>query len=186
MAGTRLAVIMTNDYEGNIDDRDLALALRRLDEAVVVPAADPAREAALMAAFDAARRGRSGASGRRQYFYMAGLASAAAILIAAGLGPALTGRHGHPPDPDRPVTRPLASVPRGVQPAPQPPSEFVMVPGAAALPAMESGSLVRVDVPVAELPSLGLTPPQANRTTSVKADLIVGQDGLTRAARLVN
>jgi hypothetical protein len=62
----------------------------------------------------------------------------------------------------------------------------VMVPGAAGLPAMESGSLVRMDVPVSMLPALGLTPPQANRTTSVKADLIVGQDGLTRAARLVN
>ena len=49
---------MTED-EGNIDDRDLALALRRLDDAVVVPAADPAREAALMAAFDAAQRRRA-------------------------------------------------------------------------------------------------------------------------------
>jgi hypothetical protein len=43
-----------------------------------------------------------------------------------------------------------------------------------------------MDVPVAELPSLGLTPPQGNRTTSVQADLIVAQDGLPRAARLVN
>jgi hypothetical protein len=36
------------------------------------------------------------------------------------------------------------------------------------------------------LPSLGLTPPQTNSATSVQADVIVGQDGLTRAARLVN
>ena len=42
------------------------------------------------------------------------------------------------------------------------------MPGAATLPAMESGSLVRMDVPVSMLPSLGLTPPQANRTTSCK------------------
>ena len=179
-------MIMTNEHEGNIDDRDLLLALRRLDNAVLVPPVDPAREAALMAAFDAARRGRAGAPGRRQYFYMAGLASAAAILIAVGLGPALTGRHGSPPDPDRPVTRPLASVPRGVQPVAQPPNEFVMVPGAAMLPAMESGSLVRMDVPVAELTALGLAPPPSNRTGSVKADLIVAQDGLPRAVRLVN
>ena len=73
-----------------------------------------------------------------------------------------------------------------VRPVPQPPNEFVMVPGAATLPALESGSLVRMDVPVSELPALGLTPPPSNRTASVKADLIVGQDGLTRAARLVN
>lgn len=173
------------DYERN-DERNLLLALRRLDDAVVVPPADPAREAALMAAFDAARRGRAGAPCGRQYLFMAGLASAAAILIAAGVGPALTGRHGPPLDPDQPVTRPLASVPGDVQPAPQPPSEFVIVPGASTLPAMESGSLVRIDVPVAMLPSLGLVAPPANRTASVRADLIVGQDGLTRAARLVN
>ena len=151
-----------DDYGSN-DERDLVLALRRLDDAVVVPPADPAREAALMAAFDAAQRGRGGVvrSGR-QYWFMAGLATAATILMAFSMN----------------LHR--------VQPAPQPPSEFVMVPGAAALPAMESGSLVRMDVPVSMLPSLGLTPPQANRTTSVQADLIVGQDGLTRAARLVN
>jgi hypothetical protein len=175
-----------NDYEGNIDDRDLALALRRLDDAIVVPDADPAREAALMAAFDEAQLTRGRARSGRQYWFMAGLASAAAMLMAVGLSPALTGRHGPPPDPDNPVTRALASDSRGVQPAPQPPSEFVIVPGASMLPAMESGSLVRVDVPVAMLPSLGLTPPAANRSASVRADLIVGQDGLTRAARLVD
>ena len=174
-----------NDYEGNIDDRDLALALRRLDDAIVVPDADPAREAALMADFDAAQLRRGGVRRGREYWFMAGLASAAAILMAVGLGPTLTGRHGPPLDPDQPVTRPLASTIRGVQP-PQPPSEFVIVPGASMLPAMESGSLVRMEVPVAMLPSLGLTPPQAGRTTSVQADLIVAQDGLPRAARLVN
>jgi len=84
------------------------------------------------------------------------------------------------------VYGPLVSDPRGVQPAPQPPSEFVIVPGAAGLPAMESGSLVRMDVPVSMLPSLGLRPPQTSSATSVQADVIVGQDGLTRAARLVN
>ena len=174
-----------NEYEDNPDDRDLARALRRLDDAVVVPEADPSREAALMAAFDAAQRRRAGGLGKRQYWYMAGLAAAAALLMVAGLGPALTGRHGAPSDANRP-NQPVASTLRDVQPEPQPPNEFVMVPGASMLPAMESGSLVRVDVPVAELPSLGLTPPPSNRTASVRADLIVGQDGLPRAVRLVN
>jgi hypothetical protein len=175
-----------NDYEGNIEDRDLALALRRLDDAVVVPGIDPAREAALLAAFDAAQQRRPRRAGARQYWFMAGLAAAAAVLMAAGLGPVLTGRHGSPLGADRLAHEAPAPSTRGVQPGPQPPSEFVIVPGAATLPAMESGSLVRIDVPVAMLPSLGLTPPAANRTTSVRADLIVGQDGLTRAARLVN
>jgi hypothetical protein len=162
MAGTRLAVIMTNEHEGNIDDRDLLLALRRLDNAVVVPAADPAREAALMAAFDAAQRRRAGIPKGRQYWFMAGLATAASALLAVS-----------------------SSLPRA-QAVPQPPNEFVMVPGAAMLPAMESGSLVRMDIPVAELAALGLAPPPSNRTGSVKADLVVAQDGLPRAVRLVN
>lgn len=144
------------------DDGDLARALRRLDEAVVVPVADPARESALMAAFDAAQPRGAGVSGRRQYWFMAGLATAAAVLMA------------------------FSSTLHRAQPVLQPPNEFVMVPGAATLPAMESGSLVRMNVPVAELSALGLTPPPSNRTTSVRADLIVGQDGLPRAVRLVN
>ena len=151
-----------NDYEGNIDDRDLALGLRRLDDAIVVPDVDPAREAALMAAFDAAQFSRGGVRSGRQYWFMAGLATAATILMAFS-----TNLH-------------------RAQPAPQPPNEFVMVPGAAALPAMESGSLVRMEVPVSMLPSLGLAPPPSNRTGSVRADLVVAQDGLPRAARLVN
>ena len=74
---------------------------------------------------------------------------------------------------------------RGVQLEPQPPNEFVMIPGAAALPPMESGSLVRMEVPVTLLPSLGVTPP-GNPVRQVRADVIVGQDGLPRAVRLVD
>lgn len=175
-----------DEYEGNLEDRDLALALRRLDRAVAIPASDPLREAALMAAFDAAQHRRTAPSSGRQYLYMAALATAAAVLIAVGLNPALTGRHGFPPGADRAAHKPLPSTVRGVQPGPAPPNEFVMVPGASTLPSMESGSLVRMDVPVAMLPSLGLLPPQTNRTATVRADLVVGQDGLPRAARLVN
>jgi len=44
---------------------------------------------------------------------------------------------------------------------------------------------VRTDLPVSVLPTLGVVPPAAGRTT-VRADLVIGQDGLTRAVRLVN
>jgi hypothetical protein len=64
-------------------------------------------------------------------------------------------------------------------------TDFVVVPGAAGLPPMESGTLVRLDLPVSVLPSLGVTPPATSHAT-VKADLVIGQDGLTRAVRLVN
>lgn len=156
----------------DIEDLDLALALRRLADASEPPPIDPHREAALMAAFDAAAGAR--APIRRPYWGMAGLAAAAAILMAVGLAPVRAGRHGTPPPPHA----------RGAQLDP-PPGEFVIVPGATALPPMESGSLVRMDVPVSMLPSLGLTPP-ATSAAAVKTDLIIGQDGLTRAARLVD
>jgi hypothetical protein len=61
----------------------------------------------------------------------------------------------------------------------------VIVPGAAQLPPMESGTLVRMDLPVSMLPSLGVIPPATGRT-AVKADVVVAQDGLPRAVRLVN
>jgi len=164
------------DYEDDIDDRDLALGLRRLAADTVVPPIDPQREAALMAAFDAAQLLRTAPrTGRVAYWGMAGLATAATLLIAVGLAPVRGARH-------------RAQSPATVRdlPGDQPPArEFVLVPGAASLPRMESGSLVRMDVPVSMLPSLGITPP-ADRMAKVRADVIVGQDGLARAVRLVD
>ena len=176
------------DHE-DIDDLDLALALRRLAAAADVPPVDPRREAALMAAFDAAVEARQAArpTGRRLLWGMAGLATAATLLIAIGLGPVRAGRHGTPTGGEQATHTPLPSSSlRGVLLEPQPPNEFVMVPGASALPPMESGSLVRMDVPVSMLPSLGFTPPATNLVTRVRADVIVGQDGLARAVRLVD
>jgi len=153
-----------------MNEQELAKALRQLNDATVPPPADPARESALMAAFDAAsalpRRTRRG------YWSMAALAAAAAVLIAVALPWSPVGRRGS--------TSPSST--RDVQPAL---SEFSAVPGAAGLPPMESGTLVRIDLPVAVLPSLGVTPPATGRST-VKADIVIGQDGLTRAVRLVN
>jgi hypothetical protein len=153
-----------------MNEQELAKALRRLNDATVPPPADPAREAALMAAFEAASVAPHATT--HGYWPMAALAAAAAVLIAVALpwGPA--GRRGSPPPP---------SSARGVQLA----TDFVIVPGAASLPPMESGTLVRLDLPLSVLPSLGVIPPATGHTT-VKADLVIGQDGLTRAVRLVN
>jgi hypothetical protein len=133
---------------------------------------DPAREAALMAAFDAARPGATRSS-RRFQWAMAALASAAAVLIAVVIESGSAGRHVTPP--------PLPSRDARLEPS----SGFVTVPGAAGLPPLESGTLVRMDVPVSMLPSLGVIPP-AGSQTAVIADVIVAQDGLPRAVRLVN
>lgn len=175
-----------SEHDKNIDDLDLALALRRLADAVDVPAIDSQREAALMAAFDAAAAQRPGPRSRPLvYWGMAGLTAAAALLIAVGLAPVRAGRYGAPLDGNPGLHKPLSSSLRGAPLEPQPPNEFVIVPGAAALPPMESGELVRMDVPVSLLPALGVVPP-ATTVARIKADLIVGQDGLPRAVRLVD
>ena len=74
----------------------------------------------------------------------------------------------------------MATLPRSRPDA----SEFVPWPSAEALPAFESGELLRLDLPSSLLPSLGLGSPGSN-VTIVKADVLVGQDGLARAVRLV-
>jgi hypothetical protein len=63
---------------------------------------------------------------------------------------------------------------------------FVMLPEAAALPAFESGRIVRVAVPLASLPAFGLEVIPDAAATQVEADLLVGQDGLPRAIRLAS
>lgn len=62
---------------------------------------------------------------------------------------------------------------------------FVPLPIAAGLPDFESGEIVRVEIPVASLPSYGIEIVPDAKRTPVQADLLVGQDGQARAIRLV-
>ena len=63
--------------------------------------------------------------------------------------------------------------------------EFTRLPSAIGLPEMESGSVVRMELPIGVLPEYGLDiVPDAART-SIEADVLVGQDGQPRAIRLV-
>jgi hypothetical protein len=156
---------MTHANQESVD-RDLLGALRRLADETIVPPADPAREAALLTAFDSARQQPPRSHGT--WWWMAGLATAAALLIAAGIEP-YRGR------PGKVDLLPSHLVVVG---------EFVPWPGARDLPPLESGELLRVDLPVSMLPALGMAPP-ATHGTQVKADVIIGQDGLARAVRLV-
>ena len=74
-------------------------------------------------------------------------------------------------------------------PAPTPltaePTEFVTWPGAELLPAFESGQLVRTELPASVLPLLGFAPVDAPDGGLVAADVLLGQDGLARAVRIV-
>lgn len=66
---------------------------------------------------------------------------------------------------------------------------FVFLPAAMELPDFESGSIVRMELPVTSLPEYGIeiVPSLVRSVTdgSVEADLLVGQDGQPRAIRLV-
>ena len=165
-------------------ERPVADALCALKRAAAVPPPDPAREAALMSAFDAVHgpaRAGGAAIARRDYWYLGAFAAAAALVVVASLPAARAGRHPAPAggSPAAHIPPPSRDVPLG------PPNEFVLVPGAAALPPMESGTLVRMDVPVSMLPSFGVTPPPGH-AAAVTADFVVAQDGLPRAVRLVS
>lgn len=158
---------------------ELDQLLKRLARETSVPPEEPARLQGLLDAFEAAQR-KPGSSPRRDYWWMGTLATAAAVLIAVALSPSWFGLART----SRSSTAPVAATGSGhdVQP---PAGGFVIVPGAASLPPLESGSLVRMDLPVSILPSLGMTPPATGSQTEVTADVIVGQDGLPRAVRLV-
>jgi hypothetical protein len=142
--------------------KSLSESLRELADASRSLKPDPRVEHRLMAAFDAAWAAPARRPGRRWL----PLVAAAVIVLACGAWWSAA----HRPDPA------VASVPAR--------SEFVPWPGAATLPVFESGELVRVDLPVSVLPSLGLVLPPTP-AVAVKADVIVGQDGFARAVRLV-
>jgi hypothetical protein len=89
-----------------------------------------------------------------------------------------------------PVDRPPASRPRRSRPMAAPVAgvrsvEFIALPGALGLPDLESGSVVRIQVPVGALPEYGVDIVPNVLTTTVEADVLVGQDGQPRAIRLV-
>jgi hypothetical protein len=64
-------------------------------------------------------------------------------------------------------------------------SGFVALPAAVGLPDFESGVIVRMELPVAALPSYGIEVVPDSKVP-VEADLLIGQDGQARAIRLVN
>jgi len=91
----------------------------------------------------------------------------------------------------KPAVVTSAKAPRGSRPAHRTqtahvvrPNGFVELPWTAGLPAFESGEIVRVEVPVASLPAYGFDISRGTNR-SVQADVLVGQDGLARAMRLV-
>lgn len=153
---------------GPTGEHAVVSALRLLAQDTDVPAGESQAERALLEAFDAAWE-RKRAPARRRLSRPA--AAAALLALAATIVWMIATRSAHAPAPAPSAVIPLATT------------EFVIWPGAAELPRFESGHLLRMELPVSALPSLGLVPP-SSRAAVVQADVLVGQDGFPRAVRL--
>jgi hypothetical protein len=175
-------------------ERQLTAALKTLAGAEPPSARAAAIEAALLAAF-AERRGAEAQQAQSPRSTFAGRAlrawvAAAAVLVlavAAWQGAARWTSSdgtaaGTEAGPARLAGRPEARpVPAGGGQALQ----FVALPTAIGLPALESGRIVRVQFPAAELPAYGFDVTPQPAAGAVEADLLVGQDGQPRAIRFV-
>ena len=147
-------------------------AVRAIRNQIEVPPLDRAKEDALLAAFDAHQaRPRRAGSGRRVW----AAATAASLAIAAVLNVVVVRnvreRAAAPTDDPSIAVTPVDDA-----------SGFRAWPGASTLPPFESGELMQIDLPASALPVLGFAP---SASASVQAEVIVGQDGLARAIRLV-
>ena len=149
--------------------RAMSVALRRLAGEQPVAPLNPRRLASLLASFDRTRR-----RSRRETVAVS-LSLAASVLIVASLS---VGLQRQPPPPHAPQAVAVTHAP-----PPSAEAAFVAVPGADALPRLESGRVIRIEIPESALSSVGLWP-TANGG-AVQADVLVGQDGLVRAVRLV-
>ena len=85
--------------------------------------------------------------------------------------------------------QPLASLPHTKQrPTPRhysSPGPFVSLPSSIGLPEPTQAMLIRTRINTSSLRSYGFTPPPSGAPQTVLADLLVGEDGLPRAIRLV-
>ena len=178
-------------------ERAMSAALRRLADDLEEPAADPQRELALLALFDqAVLRPRPQAAHAPAWAWIAAAVLAFAAVLTWNLAVAPSAPVGTPPaagvvpetrqaqalDSAAPITAtepPISSPvrPRGVQNADlrldesADSTEFIAWPGAAAWPPFESGKLIRIDIPT----DAGV----------LQADVLVDQDGVARAIRVV-
>ena len=132
--------------------RAMSRALRRLADEQPVPPADGIRLQNLLSAFDAPRPAAS------RIKLAVELSLAATVLIVAGLS--VSWKSGR-----------TVPVPRAAVMSAPATNDFVVLPGAEALPQFEHGQVIQVDIPSAG----GV----------VRAEVLIGQDGLARAARLV-
>ena len=157
-------------------------------------------EPALVSAFREHRRGLERKQHRQhrtrlRWLEWSALAAAAAVLLAVGAWNfSRPGINGTDTNPNVVVKSPATSNVNGAaqQAAPvetataeDPNSDFVPVPYGESLSADDSGLVVRVSMTRSALGSLGYPVDEVHAGDVVQADLLVGEDGLPRAVRLV-
>jgi len=140
-------------------ERAMSAALRRLADEQTARTLPPSNVQLqnLLASFDVPRQRQRRAKALLEWTL------AASVLIVAGLA---AGWKNYSPAPG--VSERTAATPA---PPTNADSAFVVLPGADALPRFEHGQVVQLDIPSAG----GI----------VRAEVLIGQDGLARAARLV-
>lgn len=173
-------------------EEELTAALKAMAGAEPLSTRVQAIEADLLAAFDRQRAAaetrpaapRPGPARRNVRAWFA----AAAVLVLAVAAWQLAVRRPVPADETAGImpARPAASP--GSELAPRADGQetaFVALPSAIGLPALESGRIVRVALPAAELPAYGFIVEPRPVGGAVEADVLVGQDGQPRAIRFV-
>jgi hypothetical protein len=146
------------------DSRDLAQTLRRLAETLPRDAA-AGTEQRVLAAFRA-RYNRP----HRALRYLAGVAACLALACAWFLS--------HPGHLSR---APLTGTGSNAAAA----SAFIALPYGQSDVPLEQAFIVRVKLQPSEWAALGV-PPAPARANAIHADLLIGQDGVARAVRLVS
>jgi ferric-dicitrate binding protein FerR (iron transport regulator) len=143
---------------------DLQSALRRLASALPRDAA-PATEQRVLAAFRARRN-----QHRRTLQYLAGLAACLVLTLAWFL----LQHSWHRLQPSPAATNSAATS-----------TAFITLPYGQSDVPLEQGVIVRVKLQPSEWGALGVPAPPV-RANAISADLLVGQDGVARAVRLVS
>jgi hypothetical protein len=107
-------------------------------------------------------------------------------LLPVGGAPVTPDRSLAPPQGHTAPQRTSRTTTRGRAPRVIRAEGFVALPSAVGLPDFESGQIVRLELPLAMLPSYGIQIVPDARGPQVEADLLVGQDGQPRAIRLIS
>ena len=180
-------------------ESDVGAALAALKKATENARAPERVEAALVAAFR--ERARAASRPAASFCPRWALGAAAMVMVVAGLAVLLNRRTAPPlpvavvaprpvvaPEPPKTIASTPSTVPRVVRPrarARQVVDEFIpLVPDQTWRPG-ETGQIMRVSLPRSALQSFGLPVDESRAFETVKADIVVGQDMVARAIRIV-